>query len=344
MILLESSKGSICILPRLEGMGGPVSFQGRLIAGLQQRGYAVHHNPQRPDTAAILVMGGTNRLMELWRAHKRGVRIVQRLNGMNWLHRRIPASLGYRLRAERSNWLLAFIRRRLADRIVYQSHFAQGWWQRVWGADAVATRVIYNGVDLNVFSPEGAHQRPDDRLRLLLVEGRLRDGYEHGLKNAIHLVEGLEPIDGRPLELAVVGEVSASLRAYWQEAARTPICWMGVIPQAEIPQVDRSAHVLFSADLNAACPNSVVEALACGLPVISFDTGALPEMVSGDAGRVVPYGADPWKLESPDILALTGAAREVLADQERFRRGARARAEEAFSLEKMVAEYIEMLL
>ncbi len=59
MILLESSKGSICILPRLEGMGGPVSFQGRLIAGLQQRGYAVHHNPRggrRPSGD-----GGTNR-------------------------------------------------------------------------------------------------------------------------------------------------------------------------------------------------------------------------------------------------------------------------------------------
>ncbi len=133
---------------------------------------------------------------------------------------------------------------------------------------------------------------------------------------------GLEPVDGRP-ELAVVGEVSASLSAYWQEAARIPIRWMGVIPQAEIPQVDRSAHVLFSADLNAACPNSVVEALACGLPVISFDTGALPEMVSGEAGRVVPYGADPWKLESLHF-SLPGG-REVLTDQERFRRGRGAR-------------------
>lgn len=338
-----STAGSICILPRLAGMGGPVSFQGRLAAGLQQRGFTVHHDPQRSGTAAILVIGGTNRLVDLWRARKRGVRIVQRLNGMNWLHRRIRASPSYYLRAERSNWLLAFIRRRLAHRIVYQSHFAQGWWQQMWGADTVPARIVYNGVDLNVYTPDGPHQRPSDHLRLLLVEGRLRDGYEHGLRNAIQLVEQLGQVNGQPVELAVVGEVSASLQSQWQEAARTPIHWMGIIPQAEIPRVDRSAHALFSADLNAACPNSVVEALACGLPVVSFDTGALPEMVTGEAGRVVPYGGDPWKLETPDIAPLAAAAREVLADQERFRRGARARAEQAFSVEKMVTEYLEAL-
>ena len=46
-----------------------------------------------------------------------------------------------------------------------------------------------------------------------------------------------------------------------------------------------------------------MEALACGMPVVSFDTGALPELVTQDAGRVVAYGADAWRLEPPDIAA-----------------------------------------
>jgi glycosyltransferase involved in cell wall biosynthesis len=91
-----------------------------------------------------------------------------------------------------------------------------------------------------------------------------------------------------------------------------------MISADRIPLIDRSAHVLFSADLNAACPNSVIEALACGLPVISYATGSLPEIITGDAGKVVPYGSNYWNLEPPDIDALADAAREVLANQVRL--------------------------
>jgi len=89
---------------------------------------------------------------------------------------------------------------------------------------------------------------------------------------------------------------------------------------------------------------STIEALACGLPVVAFDTGALPELVSSEAGRITPYGGDPWRLEPPDIDGLARAAMDVLSDQERFRGGARQRAEQAFSLDSMVDGYLQALL
>jgi glycosyltransferase involved in cell wall biosynthesis len=102
--------------------------------------------------------------------------------------------------------------------------------------------------------------------------------------------------------------------------------------------------LLYSADINAACPNSVIEALGCGLPVVAFDTGALPELVNGDAGRITPYGGNPWRLDPPDIDGLARGASEVLENLERFQRGARRRAEQAFSLENMVEGYLQALL
>jgi glycosyltransferase involved in cell wall biosynthesis len=102
--------------------------------------------------------------------------------------------------------------------------------------------------------------------------------------------------------------------------------------------------VLFSAEVNPPCPNSVIEALACGLPVASFDTGSLSELVQAGAGRLVPYGADPWRLQLADIPALAEAATEVLQDQDRFRKSAREKAESAFDVEKMVDEYLKVLL
>jgi hypothetical protein len=72
--------------------------------------------------------------------------------------------------------------------------------------------------------------------------------------------------------------------------------------------------VLFSTDLNAACPNSVIEAMACGLPVLAYDTGALAEIVQDGAGEVVPYGADHWQLEDPQVPPLAEACLKILQD------------------------------
>ena len=103
----------------------------------------------------------------------------------------------------------------------------------------------------------------------------------------------------------------------------------------------RSSHLLFSAEINPPCPNSVIEALACGLPVVGFDTGSLRELLGEAGGKLVPYGGNPWKLEQPDVPALAQAAIEILQKQEQFRSSARARAEEELSLDNMVDAVFE---
>jgi len=307
------------------------------------RGIQVSDDLSAPPYDAVLVTGGTRDLAGLSQARRRGVRIVQRLDGINWLHRRQRTGLRHYLRAEGGNLLLTYLRARLATSIVYQSAFVQGWWEDWFGPARRPASVIHNGVDLGVYTPDGPHERPAGCLRLLVVEGSLGGGYDIGLTAAVRLA-GLLAEKNLPIELMVVGHVAAGLQAAAQARSRVPLLWAGTVGRERIPFLDRSAHLLYSADLNAACPNSVIEALACGLPVAAFDTGALPELVTGDSGRVVSYGGDPWKLEPPDIPALAEAAAGLLADPERFRPAARARAEAAFGLDRMVDRYVEVLL
>jgi glycosyltransferase involved in cell wall biosynthesis len=332
----------ICLIPKVHGVGGMVSFQAKLTAGLTARGIQVSDDPSGVDCDAVLITGGTRDLPNLLRLRRRGVRIVQRLDGINWLHRRLPTGLRHFLRAEYGNRLLALLRARVVTRIVYQSDFVRGWWARQFGSDHIPAVVIHNGVDLSVYTPAGSEVRPSDRFRLLLVEGSLQGGYESGLATAVDLAGGLSGVF--PLELMVVGRLSSALQAEYQVKSRVPIVWAGLIPREAIPALDRSAHLFYSADLNAACPNSVIEAMACGLPVAGFATGALPELVRGDAGRLVPYGGDPWKLDPPAVPALVDAAVEILKDQPRFRLAARQVAEKAFGLDQMVDRYLEVLL
>lgn len=332
----------ICIVPRVEGAGGMASFRLKLEEGLRARRIEITYNLEEP-CEAILIIGGTKNLLPLWKARQRGTRIVQRLDGINWIHRRRHTGLRHFVRAEYGNLLLSLIRSRMATHIVYQSRFARRWWEEWYGVPRQPCFVVHNGVDLEAYSPApGNPVPPGPPHRLLVVEGRLGGGYDVGLDHAVALAGALQ--EKYPIELVVAGEMAKASREKIEAQARVPIRWMGSLPRSRIAELDRSAHLLFSADLYPACPNSVIEALACGLPVAAFDTGALSELVVGDAGRLVPYGGDPWRLDPPDIPALARAAAEILEDQPRFRRAARAHAESALGLEQMVDDYLKILL
>jgi glycosyltransferase involved in cell wall biosynthesis len=153
------------------------------------------------------------------------------------------------------------------------------------------------------------------------------------------------------LELAIVGRVPENIQDQWNRelnnqspSGMLKFDWKGLVPAEEIPGIDNSAHFLYSSDINAACPNSVIEALACGLPVLAFDTGALPELVTEETGRIIPYGGDPWKLDPPDIGALVSGAKEILENHEYFHRSARTLSENKFDLHRMVDAYLEILV
>lgn len=339
---MNSTLKRICIVPRVSGVGGMVTFQAKLTAGLAARGVQVTYDLAEDGYDSVLVIGGTRDLVGLRKAQRRSVPIVQRLDGMNWLHKRVRTGARHWLRAEISNWLLAYIRERLATRVVYQSHFVQGWWQRVHGAGPSDYRVINNGVDLNTFSPNGAEEPPSDRVRILMVEGNLHGGYELGLATAFSLAERLQS-SGKQVELAIAGSVDDKTRSKWNQRANVELNWIGVVSNDHIPALNRTAHFLYSSDINAACPNSVIEALACGLPVLAFDTGALSELVPASAGCVVAYGGDPWKLDPPNLKALVQGAEELLEQQAALRVGARQHAEAALGLDSMVDAYVEAL-
>ncbi len=349
---------------QLTGIGGPAGFQRRLAEGLAQRGIEVDYRLSGAPADVVLVIGGTRRLAALARARRRGARVVQRLNGLNWMHRRYRTGLGHFLRSELNNRLLRLVRDRYAHHVVYQSQFARNWWERRHGAAPVPSSVVHNGVPLDRFAPDKSQAPPGGRVRLLMVEANYAGGYEHGLPVGIALAEVLGKKRGRPIELAVAGQRAAraivdlprGVRLAVQQRQTTAtsaadsrrsgsdvsMTLHGRVEPERVPALYRSAHLLYSADLNPACPNSVIEALACGLPVVAFDTGALPELVQDGAGELAPFDGDPWT-DDPRPEALRAPADQILGDLSSYRRAARARAEAAFGLDRMLDGYLAVL-
>jgi len=329
----------LCLVTPIEGVAGPAGFQRRLAAGLQARGHDVVYSLADRPYDAILVSGGTRHLFALRAPRSAGIPILVRLDGINWIHRRRPTGGGHFLRAEIRNYLLRATRR-MASTVVYQSAFVRAWWERTYGPAEAPAFVIHNGVPLDTYTPSGPAGRRGEGVRVLVVEANLGGGYEIGLEWAADLARRLRATVGREVELAVAGNVADGVL---YRLAGEPITWLGLVPPEQVPPLDRSADLLLATDVHPACPNSVIEAMACGLPVLGFDTGALREVVGDDAGRVVGYGGDPWRLDPPDLDGLARGGGEILDRMAIFRQAARARAEAAFGQDRMVEAYLHVL-
>ncbi|MDW8130300.1 MAG: glycosyltransferase [Bryobacterales bacterium] len=190
------------------------------------------------------------------------------------------------------------------------------------GVPAERVRSIPNGCDRGLFRPMDKFAAraelgisPDDRL--VLFVGRLVP-----VKGVEILVEAFRRALPRcpGLHLWLVGE--GPLRDALHERAaqiRGHVHFAGAVPPEEIATWIGAADVVCLPSYSEGCPNAVIEALACGRPVVASNAGGIPELVDDDCAILTPVG---------DVEALAEALVEALRrpwDPERiaqrFRRG-----------------------
>jgi glycosyltransferase involved in cell wall biosynthesis len=340
----EPTGMTIGIIPDVRGLGGPASFHQKFVAGLAKRGVQVSYDLSCPDLRAVLVIAGSRHLGWLRNVKKKGIPIIQRLDGMNWVHKRKYTGVKHFLRSEVNNWILQTIRRDLAARVIYQSRFSQSWWEGQYGPVAKPTTVIYNGIDLDLYRPANEPIPTGGPIRLMAVEGHLKNGIETGLVNAVTALRGWPDYRGQPVRLAVAGDVPAEVRSRIDPLLPGRIDWLGILKREVIPDQLHQSHLFFSVELNPACPNAVIEALACGVPVMAFNSGSIRELVDDASGAILPYDTDVWKMQLADGSPLPTAGTQLLDHLDDYRRGARDRALRLFQLDEMVQAYLKFLL
>ncbi len=322
----------VCLTPKV-GSGGPASFQIRLEEEFRRLGVETTFDPASRPLDAVLVFAGTRNYGLLRKCRREKIRIVQRLDAINWLHRISPRPMRHFLRAEAFNMLLRVIRFFFADRIIYQSQFARRWWEAWYGVPRAEARVIYNGVPLDQYP---SHGNPHDG-SLLVVEGHLpHDVY---LRCLLETANRQLVKKSSLKKMLIMGSADPAWDSIWSLLDPPPEI-TGARPYVEVRERQAQAGLYLSLDLNAACPNAVVEALASGLPVIGFDTGSLRELV-GRGGEVVEFEGNPWQLELPRNLDSIGdAGRQVLSRWDSYSQAARQEAVSKFDIRATAQAYL----
>ena len=109
--------------------------------------------------------------------------------------------------------------------------------------------------------------------------------------------------------------------------------------QQEAVALLQSANVLLHTKYNDPCPRLVVEALACGLPVVYSASGGVPELVGEEAGVGIPVPHDWKKIHPADPERLADGIAAVLRDYPRFATAARARAVKLFDVQPWIQRH-----
>ncbi|MGQ0765578.1 MAG: glycosyltransferase family 4 protein [Gemmatimonadota bacterium] len=269
------------------------------------------------------------------RARTRGVRVVLNQNGV---HYRAWFGKGWRA----ANRPLSVVHRR-ADHVVYQSEFCRRSARLFLEPVSGTTSVLHNPVDIRHFQPAGDRPaRPtllaisfgpaqSDRVLTLM---RTIAAVRRSLADAVLVIAGWDP--SNEVDAAMIATVTEARRREGLDEDSLVI--VPRFSRIEAPAVLQQGHALLHPVYNDASPNIVVEAMACGLPVVFSSSGGVPELV-GDAGVGVPAPDDFEQYHLPDPDALAQAALEVLVAHDRLAPRARVRAESMFALDRWVESH-----
>lgn len=154
------------------------------------------------------------------------------------------------------------------------------------GADAPRTATVQNGCDLSVFAPaEQSAARTSlgvvPNREIIVFVGFLSEA--KGLRELARAMEQLLP--ARPnLTAVLIGE--GVLRQELEGAKGIQLA--GRQTSAQIAQWMAAANVFCLPSYSEGCPNAVVEALACGCPVVATNVGGIPDLVEDSSGILVP--------------------------------------------------------
>ena len=188
--------------------------------------------------------------------------------------------------------------------------------------------VINNGIDLNVFKPTHSNFRkqygiPGDKYIVLGVS--FAWGYRKGLDCFVEMAEKL----GEQYQIVLVGtddEIDKNLPHNIISIHRTQ-------NQKELAEIYSAADVFVMPTREENYPTVNMEAIACGTPVVTFDTGGSPEMLDDKTGIVV---------EANDIEATKKAIKDICEKKRCNEKEYIVAYSKNFDMKKRFAEYIEL--
>lgn len=222
-----------------------------------------------------------------------------------------------------------------ANHIFYQSEFCKRNAEKYLGTTNGQSEILYNGVDTDFFTPGTQENQKKESFKLLMT-GHMRQSSMGVLKRTIEAIS-IANKRGICVALQVAGfipdDIKTVIYSFIDDMnVRSFIDLTGPYTRLEAPTLLGSADGFVSLKYNDPCPNSILEALSCGLPVLYSKSGGTPELVGEKSGigLNVPESYEDFFYPEPSDIA--DGILNLFERKEIFSVEARNRAVQMFSL------------
>jgi teichuronic acid biosynthesis glycosyltransferase TuaC len=154
------------------------------------------------------------------------------------------------------------------------------------GVDEPSTRVLRNGVDLKLFTPlprDALRQKWQIKDKLLISVGYLIERKGHHL-----IIEAMAALPGYQLIIAGGGEWEVKLKNLTQQmGVQERVRFLGEVSQQQLSELYSCADALVLASDREGWANVLLEAMACGTPVVASNIWGTPEVVQAPEAGVL---------------------------------------------------------
>ncbi|MGL5795778.1 MAG: glycosyltransferase family 4 protein [Waterburya sp.] len=168
--------------------------------------------------------------------------------------------------------------------------------------------------------------------RFILFAGRL-----HPQKDPLLLVEAFAALkqDNVHLLMAGAGELKSELKAKIDHLnLSSQVTLLGALPQDQLAALHQISSVFVLSSVYEGLPFAVLEALSCGTPVISTNSGETPDFLAADSG-IVCYQRTPE--------AIAEALAKILQNSEQYPSTACVRTAKPYSAKAVVSEVYQKM-
>ncbi len=228
-----------------------------------------------------------------------------------------------------------------ADHVLYQSEFCRSCAEKFLGRRNGPSEILFNGVDTGHFVP--ANNESERRLFTFLATGKFGATTAYRLSSSIAGLAAARA-GGLDVRLTIAGPiepmVETKARAQTEALGLNEfVAFLGPYTSAQAPAIYQAADAYLMTKHNDPCPNAVLEALACGLPILYSASGGVPEQVGPDAGLGLPVPLTFDMDVAPESNAIADGMAHVIRQRGIMASAARARAVERFDLSLWFARH-----